>query len=158
MEKTASTLSEKSRRAICDELNLVLSDGIDLYTQIKVAHWNLKGPLFAVLHPLFDEFASSVNDHNDKIAERAMILGGNALGTARHVAKTSRLPEYAQNTTKDLEHVKLLAERFTKYAKNLGITLECAEKNKDAVTVDMMVEIIEDVEKKAWFLFSTLSK
>ena len=37
-----------------------LADGLDLHSQIKVAHWNIKGPHFATLHPLFETFAVTV--------------------------------------------------------------------------------------------------
>jgi hypothetical protein len=33
------------------------ADGLDLWTQIKVAHWNVKGPSFIGLHELFDKVA-----------------------------------------------------------------------------------------------------
>jgi len=100
-------------------LNARLADGLDLHSQIKVAHWNIKGPQFAALHPLFETFALSLANFNDSIAERAVTLGGKAFGTVRHVAKVSRINEYPQETTRDLEHVKLLAERFESYLTEL---------------------------------------
>src|ERR1051325_6750265 len=110
MFSSPSPLSEKARTLIAEALNARLTDGLDLHSQIKVAHWNIKGPHFASLHPLFETFAVSLANHNDSLAERAVTLGGRALGTVRHVAKSSRLPEYPQETTRDLEHVKLLAD------------------------------------------------
>ncbi len=92
MYTSPSKLPEKSRGAIAETLNARLADGLDLHGQIKVAHWNIKGPQFPSLHPLFETFAVSLAGHNDEIAERAVTLGGLASGTARHVAKTSRLP------------------------------------------------------------------
>ena len=47
---------------------------------------------FAALHPLFETFAVSLANFNDSIAERAVTLGGQAYGTARHVAANSRIP------------------------------------------------------------------
>src|SRR5215213_8832654 len=115
MYKSPSHLSESARTALAATLNERLADGLDLHSQIKVAHWNIKGPQFAALHPLFETFAVSLATHNDSLAERAVTLGGRAYGTARHVAKSSRLPEYPQETSRDMEHVKLLAERIEKY-------------------------------------------
>ncbi len=99
MYKSPSHLPEAARTDLIATLNARLADGLDLHSQIKVAHWNIKGPQFAALHPLFDTFATSLALHNDSIAERAVTLGGKAYGTARHVATTSRLPEYPQDTT-----------------------------------------------------------
>src|SRR5829696_2944506 len=107
MYRSPSHLSESARQTLSDVLNARLADGLDLHGQIKVAHWNIKGPQFAALHPLFETFAVSLAGHNDSIAERAVTLGGRAYGTARHVAATSRLPDYPQDTTRDLQHVLL---------------------------------------------------
>src|SRR6187549_1934139 len=107
MYKSPSHLPEPARANIADALNARLADGLDLHSQIKVAHWNIKGPQFAALHPLFETFAVSLATHNDAVAERAVTLGAKAYGTARHVAKASRLADYPQETARDLEHVKL---------------------------------------------------
>src|SRR6188474_3585706 len=98
MFKSPSHLSEQARIKIAETLNARLADGLDLHSQIKVAHWNIKGPQFAALHPLFETFAVSLANFNDSIAERAVTLGGKAFGTVRHVAKTSRINEYPQDT------------------------------------------------------------
>src|SRR5688572_28823037 len=115
MYSTPSHLPADARRQVVEALNGRLADGLDLHSQIKVAHWNIKGAQFAALHPLFETFAVSLAGFNDTVAERAVTLGGKAYGTARHVAQTSKLPEYPQETTRDLEHVKLLAERIESY-------------------------------------------
>src|SRR5512145_346863 len=122
MYQSPSNLSEAVRAKVADALNERLADGLDLHSQIKVAHWNIKGPNFAALHPLFETFAVSLAAHNDAIAERAVTLGGKAYGTARHVAAHSRLPEYPQDTTRDLEHVRLLADRIETYLDGLRET------------------------------------
>src|ERR1043165_1709170 len=115
MNPSPSPLPEQSRSTIAAMLNARLADGLDLHSQIRGAHWNIKGPQFAALHPLFETFAVGLAGYNDAIAERAVTLGGRALGTARHVAKASSLPEYPQETQRDMEHVRLLADRIEKY-------------------------------------------
>ena len=67
-------------------LNQQLADTFDLFSQIKQAHWNVKGPQFIALHELFDKLAEDVEESVDTIAERATALGGTALGTARMAA------------------------------------------------------------------------
>jgi starvation-inducible DNA-binding protein len=156
MYKSPSKLSEKARGAIAETLNARLADGLDLHGQIKVAHWNIKGPQFPSLHPLFETFAVSLAGHNDEIAERAVTLGGLAYGTARHVAKASRLPEYPQETTRDMEHVRLLAERFETYLEGMRESRGVAEQHGDTDTVDMLTGMISEFEKHAWFLRASL--
>src|SRR5688572_33032064 len=96
-------------------LNQQLANGLDLYSHIKLAHWNVRGPLFPALHPLFEQFATQLAAHNDAIAERAVTLGALAAGTVRQAAAGSRLPEYPTQTTRDLDHVKALSERIDLY-------------------------------------------
>ena len=158
MYKSPTPLSEKARTALAASLNQRLADGLDLHGQIKVAHWNIKGPHFAALHPLFETFAVSLANHNDAIAERAVTLGALAQGTARHVAKASRLTDYPQETTRDLEHVELLADRIESYLEGLRETRDLGEKEDDVDTVDLLTGIITEFEKHAWFLRASLEK
>lgn len=158
MKNTPSQLSTEARKAVSEALRAVLTDGLDLYTQLKVAHWNIKGPHFAALHPLFDTFATDQAMINDDVAERIRTLGHLAVGTARHVAKNTRLPDYPQETTKDLEHVALLAERIGKNLESMRAGRDVTKEQGDDDTFDMLTGMIEKFEKHAWFLHSTLDR
>ena len=158
MYQSPSPLPEKARARIVETLNDRLADGLDLHSQIKVAHWNIKGPLFASLHPLFETFAVSLANHNDDIAERAVTLGGVAYGTARQAAKRSKLPDYPQDTVRDLDHVRLLAERIDKYVAGLRESRSLADELDDTDTEDMLTLFITEFEKHSWFLHATLEK
>lgn len=156
MKNSPSQIPADVRKKICDALLPVLTDGIDLHSQIKVAHWNIKGPQFAALHPLFDQFATDLQAQNDELAERIRTLGSLAVGTARHVAKNSRLSDYPQDVTKDMEHVRLLADRIGTYLVGVRAAREVALEHKDDDTVDGLTGIVTMFEKHAWFLHSTL--
>jgi starvation-inducible DNA-binding protein len=156
MYKSPSHLPEDARKTLSQTLNARLADGLDLHSQIKVAHWNIKGAQFAALHPLFETFAVGLAAFNDEIAERAVTLGGRAYGTARHISQASRIPEYPQETTRDLEHVRLLAERFDIYLGGLRESRGVAEKLGDTDSVDLLTGIVTTFEKHAWFLRASL--
>lgn len=156
MKNSPSQLPVKVRKALCESLRGVLTDGLDLYLQIKVAHWNIKGPQFAALHPLFDTFAADLAGRTDEIAERVLTLGGLAVGTARHVARKSRLPDYPQEVTKDMEHVRLLADRIGTWLEGARAMRTEAMDAKDDDTADLMTETVSMFEKHAWFLHATL--
>ena len=100
--------------------------------------------------------AATLANFNDTIAERAVTLGGKAFGTVRHVAKVSRIGDYPQETTRDLEHVKLLAERFEAYLAELRGSRSAAEGHTDTDTVDLFTTVITEFEKNAWFLRASL--
>lgn len=158
MYRSPSPLSESTRATMAETLNARLADGLDLHSQIKVAHWNIKGPQFASLHPLFETFAISLATHNDAIAERAVTLGGRAYGTARHVAKASKLADYPQETTKDMEHVRLLADRIEAYLVGVRESRSLAETHGDTDTADQFTQIVTEFEKHAWFLRASLGE
>src|SRR5512138_3029822 len=115
MYRSPSKLPEDARIRIAEALDATLADGLDLHSQIKVAHWNVKGLHFAALHPLYETFATELAGFNDEVAERAVTLGATVRGTARHVAQASRVPEYPESAVRDLDTVRHLAERFDAY-------------------------------------------
>jgi starvation-inducible DNA-binding protein len=156
MHKSPSPIDENTRVRLAESLNERLADGLDLWTQVKVAHWNVKGPQFASLHPLFETFAVSLANFNDAVAERAVTLGGTAHGTARHVAAHSKLPEYPADTTRGMDHVRLLAERFEVFLAGLRESRTLGEKSGDLDTVDLITGVISEFEKNSWFLRASL--
>src|SRR6266704_2499638 len=118
MFKTRNDLSEATRVKAVELLNARLADCIDLQTQTKQAHWNVKGPHFIGLHELFDKINEDVEDYVDLIAERAVQLGGVAEGTARIAAKRSSLNEYPANTVDGRSHVEALSSVLATFGKS----------------------------------------
>ena|SRR5438552_1691697 len=91
MHPTKNDLPESVRARGADLCNRRLADAIDLQTQCKYAHWNVKGPNFIALHELFDKVTEDVEDYVDLIAERVVQLGGSADGTARIIIARERI-------------------------------------------------------------------
>lgn len=149
-------LSEPARADVSEALNAVLSDGLDLHGQIKVAHWNIKGPHFATLHPLFETFAVALAAHTDAIAERAVTLGAVAVGGAKDVAKNSRLPAFPEGKVRDLELAAILADRFDAFLDGARAARAVADGQKDIDSSDLLTGVVADFEKHAWFLRATI--
>src|ERR1700760_144438 len=118
MFKTKNDLSEEIRAKAIELLNARLADCIDLQTQTKQAHWNVKGPNFIALHELFDRINEEVEDYVDDIAERAVQLGGTAEGTARMVAARSSLAEYPAGAVDRSRHVEALSSALAAFGKS----------------------------------------
>lgn len=156
MFKTPSHLPEDARKKISESLNARLADSLDLYSQVKVAHWNIKGPLFSSLHPLFDTYAQTLGTYIDDMAERLVTLGGLARGTVRQAASASKLEDYPADTTRDMKHVALLVDRIEPWLAGMRETRTLAEKHNDTDTVDMLTVMITEFEKNDWFLRATM--
>jgi starvation-inducible DNA-binding protein len=145
-------LSEEARASVVALLNQTLAATIDLQSQAKQAHWNVKGPDFIQLHELFDELSGELIEFIDLIAERVTSLAGVALGTARIAASASILPEYPLTAVGGLEHVTALADRYGKYAAHVRSGIEQSDSYGDADTADLYTEISRAIDKRLWFL------
>lgn len=149
---TRIDLSEEIRTQVIEILNKTLAATLDLKTQTKQAHWNVKGLDFSQLHELFDEMAGELEEYVDMVAERITTLAGTALGTARTAAAESILPEYPLDITDGVDHINALADRFAAYGKHLRIAIDRTDELGDADTADLYTEISRTIDKRLWFL------
>jgi starvation-inducible DNA-binding protein len=152
MFRTRVDLPEEAREKLVALLNGHLADSLDLYSQVKQAHWNVKGEEFYQLHLLFDEIAAEVLEFVDGIAERATALGGYATGTVRMAAAASELPEYPTDAIQGLEHVEALVERLGVYANRIREAIDASDELGDKSTSDLYTEISRTADKRLWFL------
>ena len=149
---TKNDLSEQTRTQIITLCNARLADSVDLQTQVKQAHWNVKGPDFISLHKLFDEINEDVEEYVDLTAERVVQLGGVAEGTARLAVKASKLPEYPATIAEGHQHVDALSTALAAYGKLARAAIDEANKLGDADTADIFTEISRGVDKWLWFV------
>ena len=158
MYPTKNDLPESVRAKVIQLCNERLADSIDLQTQCKHAHWNVKGPNFIALHKLFDEVNEDVEEYIDLIAERIAQLGGVAKGTARMVVAGSTLSEYEAKTNRGVDHVRALATALAASGKTIRAAIDvCADVN-DADTADIFTEISRGLDKWLWMVESHLQE
>ena len=158
MYPTRIDLPQEIREKVVELLNQTLAATLDLKTQTKQAHWNVKGMDFYQLHELFDEMATELEEYVDMVAERVTALGGMALGTARIAAAESILPEYDLDAVGGTEHIDALADRYAAYAKHLREAIDTSDSWEDADTADLYTEISRTIDKRLWFLEAHLVK
>ena len=152
MYDTRNDLPADTRIRMVELLNSRLADAIDLGTQAKYAHWNVKGPGFIALHELFDKVAESVEDQVDTIAERATALGGRALGTLGSVARRTTLKGYPEEITEGLAHVDALSAALADYGARVRAAIAASDELGDADTADLFTGISRETDKHLWFL------
>jgi starvation-inducible DNA-binding protein len=131
---TRIDLPTEIRSQVVELLNQSLATTLDLKTQIKQAHWNVKGMDFYQLHELFDEMATQIEEYIDMLAERVTALGGLAMGTARIAAQYSEIPEYPYDIVDGKAHVEALADLMAPYAKSLREAIDKTDELGDADT------------------------
>ena len=150
--RTKNDLPERTRAEVVALLNQRLADAIDLQSQCKQAHWNVKGDNFIALHELFDKINEDVEDYVDLIAERSVQLGGTADGTVRMVAKRSLLGEYSAQGPNWKDHVEALSHALATFGEYARQGIESTNTLNDADTADIFTEISRGVDKWLWMV------
>src|SRR5260370_27070555 len=156
MYTTKNDLPEQTRARVIDLLNARLADAIDLQTQMKQAHWNVKGPNFIALHELFDKINEEVEDYVDDLAERTVQMGGIAIGTARTVAQRSQQREYPLQIANGRDHVEAVSSALAAFGKSVRQAIDASDELRDRDTADLFTEISRGVDKWLWFVESHL--
>lgn len=149
---------ESNRQAINALLNARLADSSDLRTQVKWAHWNVKGMHFIQLHELFDSVASHLEEQTDSIAERITALGGVANGTAREVAAKSGLKEADLTASDGPSMLKFLVHNVAHHANALREAVQESDDLDDAITADLFTQLTRELDKDLWFLEAHLTQ
>jgi len=152
MHKTKNDIAKGKREKLVEILNARLADSLDLKSQAKQAHWNVKGMSFIGLHELFDRVSVEAEAYTDTIAERITALGGTALGTVRVSANKSSLSEYPLEITDGADHVDALSTALADYGKKVRAGIDEADKLEDQDTADLFTEVSRGVDKLLWFV------
>ncbi len=152
MHRTRNNLSSNAKSVSIDLLNARLADGIDLALATKQAHWNLKGPQFIGIHLMLDGFRTEQDEWNDTMAERAVQLGGTALGTTQTTASMTKLSPYPTDVYAVADHLAALIDRFSTYANALHDSIDQADEAGDADAADIFTEVSRGIDKQLWFL------
>ncbi|HEY9778388.1 MAG TPA: DNA starvation/stationary phase protection protein Dps [Planktothrix sp.] len=155
---TRIDLPVETRKKAIDLLNKSLAATVDIWTQTKFAHWNVKGQNFYQLHLLFDEIAGELYEYIDLQAERVTTLGGTALGTLRMAAENTPLKEYNVEAVDGSEHLPALADQLAAFAKLAREGIATADDLDDADTADLYTEISRKVDMRLWFLDAHMQK
>ena len=150
--ETKNPLPLETRARAVELLNHRLADSLDLQSQCKQAHWNVKGPHFIGLHKLFDEIYEAVEEYIDLIAERVVQLGGIAEGTVRVAAARSSLREYPLVISTSEEHVAALSDTLGQFSGKAREAIDQLEELGDPDSMDILTEVSRGVDQWLWFV------
>jgi starvation-inducible DNA-binding protein len=136
-------------------LQETLVELLDLTLKAKHAHWNVTGPNFRPVHLQLDDITNDLRVWSDTVAERIVTLGGWARGQAQTVVQSSieALPDGEPIPDRTVlgwfaERLTGATERARQRADSLG--------EVDLVSQNILLEIIEGLEKHTWMLRAQL--
>ena len=150
--KTKNDLPSNAKSTVIGILNENLASIIDLALITKQAHWNLKGPQFIAVHELLDKFRALIDKHSDTIAERAVQLGGTALGSTQTVASATKLKAYPTDIYTIHDHLAALIERYGDVANMVRKAIDDSDEAGDPTTADIFTAASRDLDKSLWLL------
>ena len=145
-------INEVTRSKVISELQARPVDAVNLFTQIRQVHWNVKGSRFMALYELFESVAELLQDHSDQMAERIAALGGRADGTALIAASHSAIKEYPFDIETGRDHVIAGADRLAAFACSIRASINQTEVEDDAGPADLFTEISREIDKQIWFV------
>lgn len=150
--RTRNDLPPALRERACELLNQRLAECIDLQTQCKQAHWNVKGVNFIALHELFDDINEAVEGYVDLLAERVVQLAGVAEGTLGSVVSRTTLPPYPPCGSDAARHLEALAAALATFGAGARRGIDEMTELGDAASADILTEIVRGVDKWLWFV------
>lgn len=158
MHVTKNSLPEKDRIELCAMLNKTLASTSDLSTQLKQAHWNIKGMSFIALHKLLDDIAEDVEGQVDIVAERITSLGGTALGTIQEAVKNTQMRTYPVDIFDEKDHIAHLTHNIALLGEHTRTNIDKAEELGDMGTSDLCIDLVRMLDKNLWFLEAHVQK
>ncbi len=146
----ASALNASRRAEIIADLNTSLAYLVDIHVSAKQAHWNVHGPTFSGLHPLFDTITDAGREYADTVAERIMALRGTSHGTISDVAAQRDLKPFPTDMQEWEGIVRAMHERLMKASEKMR---EFSSNLDDELgTQDVYIEVIRGLDKWSWML------
>lgn len=141
----------KASPTLASNLQMVLTDLIELHVQGKQAHWNLVGANFRDLHLQLDEIIAAARTFADEAAERMRSLHALPDGRSNTVSSDTRLEEFPAGLVSTKDTVKLITgrlERTVQTARDVHDEVD----EEDPTSADLLHAIIERLEQLAWMV------
>jgi starvation-inducible DNA-binding protein len=150
---TPTDLTQKEVQAITEALNPLVADAFALYVKTKNFHWHLSGSHFRDYHLLFDEHADQIFDSIDTLAERVRRVGGATIRSISHIGQLQTIQDDNDEFLPAAEMVRRLMEDNAHLAQMQRAAHEVGEKNRDVATASELEVILDETERRKWFLF-----
>ncbi len=153
---TVTDLMPQEVQAITEAVNPLVADAFALYVKTKNFHWHLSGSHFRDYHLLFDEQAEAILASIDIMAERVRRIGGATIRSISHISQLQTIEDDNNDFVPAGEMVKRLMEDNGHMAKMIREAIAVCDKNRDSATSNALQEILDETERRKWFLFEVM--
>jgi starvation-inducible DNA-binding protein len=153
---TVTDLTPQEAQAVTEVVNPLIADAFALYVKTKNFHWHLSGSHFRDYHLLFDEQAEAIFDSIDIMAERVRRVGGTTIRSISHIGQLQTIEDDNNDFVPAGEMVKRLMQDNGHMAKMIREAIAVCDKNRDSATSNALQEILDQTERRKWFLFEVM--
>jgi starvation-inducible DNA-binding protein len=150
---TVTDLTPQESQAITEALNPLIADFFALYVKTKNFHWHLAGSHFRDYHLLFDEHADQIFDATDLLAERVRRVGGTTIRSISHIQQLQTISDDNDDFVPAGEMVERLMQDNAHLVKTQRAAHAVCEKSQDVATTSLLETLIDESERRKWFLF-----
>lgn len=148
-------MENAANKPVVESLNQLLINYQVHYQNLRLFHWNVKGPFFFVLHEKFEELYNEAAMKIDEVAERVLSLGGTPKGSLKNILSNANIE--SQDELLDANAmVSALVKANEVLMQNVSQVLEEAGKANDEGTLDLFTSYIQELEKQNWMFKSYL--
>ena len=153
---TVTDLTPQEAQAVTEAVNPLIADAFALYVKTKNFHWHLAGSHFRDYHLLFDEHADAIFTSIDIMAERVRRVGGTTIRSISHIGQLQTIEDDNDDFVPAGEMVKRLMGDNQHIAKKIRDAIAVCDKNRDSATSNVLQEILDETERRKWFLFEVM--
>jgi starvation-inducible DNA-binding protein len=150
---TPTDLKPDEVRAVVEAVNPLIADAFALYVKTKNFHWHVSGSHFRDYHLLFDEQADAIFGAIDPLAERVRRVGGTTIRSIGHIAALQGIADDNADYVPPGQMMKQLQQDNQQIGERQRAAIEVCEKNRDTVTANLLQEILDQTERRIWFLY-----
>jgi starvation-inducible DNA-binding protein len=152
---TPTDLKPEEVQAVVEAVNPVIADSLALFVKVKNFHWHLSGPHFRDYHLMFDEQAESIMGSLDELAERVRRIGGTTIRSVSHISELQTIQDDNDDFVPWHGMIHRLLDDNRQIAEAQRAAIEVCEENRDTPTANLLQEILNETEKRIWFLHET---
>jgi starvation-inducible DNA-binding protein len=150
---TPTDLKPEEARSVVEALNPLIADAFALFTKTKNYHWHIASSHFRDYHLLLDEQADSIMDSIDPLAERVRRIGGMTIRSISHISQLQSITDDNHDYVPPDKMIHELIKDNMRLAEQQRAAIAICDKNRDSVTSNTLQEILDQTEKRIWFLY-----
>lgn len=144
------------KHTVVEKLNQLLINYQVHYQNLRLFHWNVKGPFFFILHEKFEELYNEAALKVDEVAERILALDGVPKGSLKNILANANIESQAEIMEANAM-VEAIINANKVLVQNLESLLSEAGEAGDEGTLDIFTSYIQELQKQNWMLKSFLN-